>query len=223
MAFQEEVTAVVAFLSLHHLLRGGNVLLIYHSSALTIWSRSDVPHLASPRTPLSSYGPYPAAPRSGFTWFTFFSFFVLFLYHYLLSFWLITPSSRSSSLFHCLFVQDLLLFFFFLLNTHSHNFRWRWCFPNHNASVLFWVLSLSSLLLSHSFSVFLSHTHTLKHSFTLGSFFSQWLWIKQTRWVNSRAQRLTTDTPPGTFPKAVVCLTLSQSALCFCMTDSGGV
>lgn len=37
--------------------RGGNALLIYHSSVLTIWYRSDDPHLAPPA---SSYSPSPS-------------------------------------------------------------------------------------------------------------------------------------------------------------------
>lgn len=73
-----------------------------------------------------------------------------------------------------------------------------------------------------SFSVSLTFTQSNPQS-PSGLLFFQWLWIKRTRWMNSRAQRQTIGTPPGTFPKAAAYLTLSQSAFCFCMTDRGGV
>lgn len=43
------------FLPLHRLQRGGNAPLIHHSSVLTIWSRSDDPHLASSSSSLLSH------------------------------------------------------------------------------------------------------------------------------------------------------------------------
>lgn len=55
------VSVVLFFLPasppLHRSQGGGNAPLIYHSSALTIWSRSDNPHLASPA---SSFCPNPS-------------------------------------------------------------------------------------------------------------------------------------------------------------------
>lgn len=44
---------------LHRLQRGGNAPLIYHSSVLTIWSRSDDPHLALPACLFSPSLPTP--------------------------------------------------------------------------------------------------------------------------------------------------------------------
>lgn len=136
-----------------------------------------------------------------------------------------TPQFESAYLFSHPWVMTV---YAFVLNFATRNFQF---YPYLDDTNVFQQKCLTAILkgfpwLALSFlflCLFQSLSYSHKHSFTLRSFFFHWLWIKQTRWVSSQAQRLTIDTLPGTFPKAAVCLTLSQSAFCFCMTDSGGV
>lgn len=156
---------LAASLSLHHLRRGGNAPLIYLSSVLTLWSRSDDLHLAPPshRVLLLLM---PIAPG------------LLFGFGPLV----ICVFASISYLFHSLLFTSSFVFaslYSTLISSHFSPVSKFSLYPNSDVSELFlevfpW-LSLSSLLsaLSLSLSVSLSfkHTQTFIHPQVIFSFF----------------------------------------------------